>query len=145
MSLTQYSPDDVVFSIAGAIASFDVNGYAEGTFIEIERDEDGWTNYAGALGDICRVRNLNKMGKITVTLMTTAPINSALASLAITDEDQMTGVVSVQVKDNSGDMLCDGAEAWILKHPKIERSKEATTVQWVFVVAELQVYAGGNT
>jgi hypothetical protein len=41
-------------------------------------------------------------------------------------------------------MRADGVEAWIMKRPKIDRAKESGTVQWVFSVAYLNMYEGGN-
>jgi hypothetical protein len=41
-------------------------------------------------------------------------------------------------------MVCFGAEAWVMKRPKIERAKESGTVQWVFAVAKLEIFEGGN-
>ncbi len=137
----QYAPSNVIVSFS----ALNINGYAEGTFVEVERDEDGYTTYVGALGDVTRTRNLNRLGKVTVTVAATAPINTALAALAQIDEDEMTEVYPIQVKDLSGQMLVAGAEAWIMKMPKIERAKEGnTTVQWVFAVAELKIFVGGN-
>lgn len=140
MSFEQYSPSNVKVTFSAV----DLNSFAEGTFVEIERDEDGFTTYVGALGDVCRTRNLNRLAKITVTLMAHAPINTVLGSLAKIDEDDATEVYPIQVKDLSNNMLCYGAEAWIMKRPKIERAKDSGTIQWVFVVAQLEILEGEN-
>lgn len=140
MSFTQYSPSNVHFMFGPLI----VDSFADDTFIEVERDEDGFTTYTGALGDVCRTRNLNRTGKITVTLMASAPINSRLAAMATIDEDDATEVYPIQMVDTSGTLVCDGPEGWIMKQPKIERGKDAGTVQWVFAVAKLTIIAAGN-
>lgn len=139
MAFTQYSADKVIITWS----AFDINGIAEDTFVEIERDEDGFTTYTGALGDVCRTRSLNHTGKITITLMQTAPINNDLSRLAQIDEDEGTEVYPIQIKDTSGNLLVSGAEAWIMKRPKIERSAKAGTIQWVFAVADLEIFEGG--
>lgn len=139
-TFTQYSPNDVIVTFS----ALNITGFADDTFVEIERDEDGFTTYTGSDGNVCRTRNLNRTGKITITTMMTAPINTALAALAAIDEEDATEVYPIQVKDRSGEMLCSGAEAWIMKQPKVERSKESGTVQWVFAVADLRIIAGGN-
>lgn len=135
-----YLTDQVVVIWNGIL----INGYANDTFVEIERDEDGWTTYVGALGDVCRTRNLNRMGKVTVTLMATAAVNDLLAAQAELDEQFGTAYGPIQIKDLNGTMICSGAEAWVMKRPKIERAKESGTVQWVFAVAELKMFEGGN-
>jgi hypothetical protein len=138
--LTNYHTDQVTLSWN----NINITGYASDTFIEVERDEDGFTSYVGSLGDVCRTRNLNRMGKITVTLMASAPVNDQLAAAAQLDEDSGLDYGPIQVKDLNGTMRADGAEAWIMKRPKIDRAKESGTVQWVFSVAYLNMYEGGN-
>lgn len=140
-----YSPDHVILTFHGII----INGYANDTFIEVERDEDTFMKYTGALGDVARSKNLNKGGKVTVTLMATAPINDFLANTALADEntvltspDQFYG--PLQIKDLAGKMECFAEIAWISKWPKIDRAKESGTVQWVFDCASIEVYPGGN-
>lgn len=137
-----YSPDRVILTFAGMI----INGFAPDTFIEVERDEDGFMKSVGSLGDVARSKNLNRGGKVTVTLMAVAPINTLIADFALVDElDPTTGVTGdLQLKDLGGDMVCHADNAWVLKFPKIERGKESGTVQWVFDCAEIEVYPGGN-
>ncbi len=140
MSITNYFIDQVIVSFG----PIDINGYANDTFVEIEREEDGWTTYVGALGDVCRTQNLNRSGKITLTLMATAPVNDLLAAIAQEDEDFGIDYHPMSVKDLSGNMRASGEDAWIVKRPKIERGKESGTVQWVFMVAKLNLFEGGN-
>jgi len=140
MSLTNYHTDQVIL----IWNDIHINGFSNDTFIEVERNEDGFTTYVGSLGDVCRTKNMNRSGKITVTLMATAPVNDTLAALAQVDEDTGLEYAPIQLKDLNGNMRADGAEAWISKRPKIERAKESGTVQWVFEVAVLNLNEGGN-
>lgn len=136
-----YSPDRVILTFAGMI----INGFAPDTFIEVERDEDGFMKSVGSLGDVARSRNLNRTGKVTVTLMAVAPINTLLSDFALADELDDVGVYGdLQLKDLGGDMVCHADTAWVLKFPKIERGKESGTVQWVFDCGEIEVRPGGN-
>jgi hypothetical protein len=77
-----YSPEHVILAFNGVI----ISGYANDTFIEVERDEDTFMKYTGSLGDVARTTNLNRGGKVTVTLMAVAPINDDLANMALADE-----------------------------------------------------------
>ena len=138
--ITNYHTDQVVVTWNG----INITGYAADTFVEVERDEEGFTSYVGSLGDVCRTKNMNRMGKITVTLMASASVNDLLAAAAQDDEESGLDYGPIQVKDLNGTMRADGAEAWIEKRPKIERAKEAGTIQWVFVVAKLNMFEGGN-
>jgi hypothetical protein len=140
MSLTNYHIDKVIL----IWNNIPINGYAGDTFIEVERNEDGFTTYVGSLGDVCRTKNLNRTGKITVTLMATAPVNDVLALAAQADEDSGLEFGPILIKDLSGFLEVSGAEAWVSKRPKIERAKESGTIQWVFEVAEMLMHEGGN-
>lgn len=136
---TQYTPDKVIANWF----TLTINGFAAETFIEIERDEDGFTKYKGVLDDTCRTRNLNTGGSVTFTLMMHAPINNDLSLYAQEDETFGNGAYPLQIKDLSGRMLVSAAEAWIKKRPKIERGKDAGTIQWVFDCAQLVIFEGG--
>lgn len=135
-----YSPDLVVVTFKNVI----INGFAPDTFVEVERDEDGFMKYVGSLGDVARTKNLNRAGKITITLMAVAPVNDLLQTWADIDESTGLGYGSFLVKDLSGNMFCHSETAWIMKRPKVERGKESGTVQWVFDCADVEIGAGGN-
>lgn len=135
-----YSPDLVVVTVGPYI----ISGYANDTFVTVERDEATFTKYTGSLGDVARSRNLNKGGKITLTLMAVAPINDGLSSMAATDEDLNAGFFPVQIRDNSGTLIINSEIAWIEKWPTIERGKESGTVEWVIDCADITMDAGGG-
>ncbi len=139
--LTNYHPDKVILSFKG----INITGYAEGTFIEVERAEDAFMEYVGSLGEVCRTRNLNRLGTVTLTLMATSAVNDALTAIAVQDEDgSIIETGALQLKDGNGNMKCDAPEAWIKKMPKVERAKESGTVQWVITCASLTIKPGGN-
>lgn len=140
-----YSPDLVTLSWNGV----NITGYAKDTFIEVDRDEDIFMKYTGALGDVARSKNLNKGGKVKITLMAVAPVNDILANLALADENAALGSAdvfygSLQIKDLSGTMECYAEIAWISKWPKVERGKESGTIEWEIDCAAIEVYPGGN-
>lgn len=135
MATIRYSPDKVKISYGGIALS----GYMEGTFVEVERNEDGYTIQAGSLGDITRTRNLNRSGKITVTLMQHAPINDLLQAYLFLDDIGDSAPRKIQIKDLTNGMRCHADEAWISKAPKIERGKESMGIQWVFECSNLEI------
>lgn len=136
----KYDPSQQVLSLKGQ----NITGFMEGTFIEIERDEDGFMTTVGSLGDVVRTRNLSRVAKCTLTLMAQAPANDLLNTIA--EEDELTGdfVGEFLMKDLNANVRVHGAEAWIVKKPKIERAKEAGPIQWVIVIANCEIQAGGN-
>lgn len=135
-----YSPDQVVASFM----DINITGYMDGTFIEVERDEDSFTKHVGALGDVTRTKNLNRSGKVTITLKAESPVNDLLAALLQTDEQFAATYGPLSIKDLNGNMRCSATYAWILKAPKVERAKESGSVQWIFDCADLFIFPGGN-
>ncbi len=142
MTFRNYDPSEVALSWMG----INITGYADGTFIEAERDEDGYTMYTGALGDVARARNLNRTGKVTVTLMASSPVNDIISAVAALGDQfgGRTDVGALSVTDFNGTTQVAAPYAWVMKLPKIERAKEAGTVQWVFSCAQLFIEVGGN-
>lgn len=140
MFLRNYDPSQVIFSFFG----INVGGYMDGTFIEVERDEDAFTKTVGSLGDVTRTRNLNRAGKVTLTLKSEAPSNDLLSALHAQDEQFGLSYGPLSIKDLNGNMRCNATYAWIMKAPKVERAKESGSVQWVFDCADISIFAGGN-
>lgn len=136
--MRRYDPSQVKCAFGGVV----ISGYQDGTFVEVERNEDQYTVQVGSLGDVTRTRNRNRTGKITITLMQHAPTNDLLESLLVLDEtgDLLSSAPKpLIIKDLSNGMLCLAPESWITKTPKIERGKESMGVQWVFECAHLQI------
>ena len=136
----QYDPQQMTCSFKGE----NITGFAEGTFIEIERNEDAYTVYVGATGDVTRTRSRNRTGKATLTLMAQAPSNDSLMDIHMDDEQFGDGVGPLLIKDLNGLTVARAAEAWVTKVPKVERGKEAGTSQWVLECAVIIIEARGN-
>lgn len=141
MAFRTYNPSLVTVSFK----HINITGFNDGTFIEAERNEDAFTTHVGATGDVTRTQNLNKTGKVTITLTQASPTNDLLAALHLLDVTTGTQYGALQIKDLSGNLKCRATQAWIKKPPKVERAKESGSVQWEFECAELEIFAGGNT
>jgi hypothetical protein len=136
-----YSPDRVSF-VFGNVGI--TSGYAKGTFIEAERDEDGFKKYVGALGDVCRTRILDHTGKVKLVLMASSPFNDLLQALAAADEATGLAFAPLQILDANGTTEVHAVNAWVRRQPKIERAEESGTVDWHFECADIEIHAGGN-
>lgn len=140
MSLSTYVPEDILVIIGGAI----IDGYADGTFVNVERDEDGFTKKTGANGRTTRTKNSNKSGVITITLQQTSPSNDVLSAFQAIDEQTANGIVPVLVKDKRGTSLYSSPAAWIRKTPPAPFAKESENREWVLDCADLVMFTGGN-
>ena len=134
-----YDPGKVFVSFQG----IQVTGYAEGTFVSVERAEDAFEMAVGSGGDVTRVRNRNRCGSVTVTLMAESPTNDLLTAVAKSDELFGDGYGAVMVKDGNGTSIYAASTAWIRKMPTSEYADGASTREWTFDCAELDMNPGG--
>ncbi len=136
----QYDPRRVIGSFRG----IPFLGVKDGTFIEAERLEEAFAMDVGSVGDVCRVQNLNRTGRVTVTLMQSSPSNDLLSQVAQLDELSQTGFGPILVRDLNGNAVVEAPISWIVKIPKLERADQAMGVQWVFDCHEFVTFIGGN-
>lgn len=140
MALRSYNAKEVSMIIAGNI----VSGYADGSYLTVDRNEDSFTLSVGADGEGVRSKTNNKSGRFTFTVQQGAAINDVLSGLYIADELSGTGVFSVLVKDNQGASLHAAETAWVVKPAAAEYSKEVGSREWILETDNLETFIGGN-
>lgn len=129
-----YDPRRVIITIGGV----PMMGFADGTFIAIERDQDAFSKVTGADGETARSKSNNRAGSIALTLMQTSISNDVLESFAARDELAGAGIVPILVKDLNGGSVFFSATGWVRKRPGAEYSKEIGNRQWVFDCADMR-------
>jgi len=139
MGLSTYDPKQVVVIIGGHI----VSGYADGTFVNVERNEDSFALTVGSDGDACRSNNQNRSGRITLTLGQWSESNTFLSALVSADELSGNGVVPALVKDNSGTSLHTAENAWVVKPATSANDRAPQTREWI-VETDLLITAPGS-
>ena len=138
--MRKYNPAEVSIIISG----IPISGYADGTFITVERDEDSFTKQVGTDGEVTRSKSNNKTGTATLILMQTSASNLALSALLAVDELTGNGVGPFLMKDNSGNSIYAGQNCWLRKYPSSEFGREATGREWAVDIDKLDVLEGGN-
>jgi hypothetical protein len=141
-----YDPQSVQLVFKG----IPFRGFADGTFISVERLTDTFGESVGAQGDVVRVRSRDRRGTVTATLQGTSPTNDLLSAIAIDDEepsaaDYAAGVGDLALKDLNGTTLAFAEHAWIVKLPNVDYATEHTPRQWVIRCAKLKLHVGGAT
>lgn len=135
-----YDPARVVVSYNG----IKLSGFADGTFVEADRDGDSFTKHVGADGEVARSANADKSGTVKVTLLQTAAANDLLSAELTKDELTRANTGSVFVKDLMGRTLVVGADAWLLRPAKVTLGKEVEGREWTIVVSKIEIVVGGN-
>jgi hypothetical protein len=136
-----YDPKQVAVIVGG----IPMGGFADGTFVTVERNSDAYTKVSGGDGIVSRAKSNDKSGSITFTIQQTSPSNDILSGFALLDEMSNNGIVPVIIQDFSGRTTAVSAFGWIKKSPKAEFSKEITNREWVIDCADLDIKHGGNT
>lgn len=138
--IATYDPKEVILSVLG----IDITGYAAGTFVNVEMDEDTFTMLVGAGGDTARVRNQNSSATVTITLMQTSPANDALSAAYNLDKQTGNGVGPFQLKDNRGTTNVNAQNCWVKKPAAIGFGKELEDRVWTLQLDKLEGNIGGT-
>ncbi len=136
-----YDPKDVILTIAGKI----ITGYAQDSFIEVDRESNQVEDEVGAEGDVARRITNDRRGSITVTLLQTSRSNLVLSGLARVDELSGDGIFPTLIKDNRGNDLHLAPNSWIRKMPRTVYRAGIEGREWVIRTSNLQMVVGGAT
>lgn len=140
MAVKTYDPKKVSVSFGG----FDLNGFAEGTKVNVEFNEDAWTLQIGVDGEGTRSKSNDRSGRVTVQLMQSSDSNAVLTSIAELDRLSNSGAVPLMIKDGNGDSLHSAETAWIVKSASAEYAIEAGPREWIIETDTLVSFIGGN-
>lgn len=135
-----FDPKLVVITF-GALS---ISGYAEGTFVSVNRSGDAFAKSKGAGGDIERVNRNQGDFEVTVTLQQTSPTNAELSAILAADQASNAGVWPLTIKDMLGQTLFFSPQAWIRKDPEWEDGDELNSRAWVFDTGIAGNLVGGN-
>lgn len=131
--------------VAVTVKGLAISGWADGTFVVVDRMEESFTKVIGADGFTSRSKTNNRSGTITLTLSQTSPSNEVLSGLLADDELNGNGVFPIMVKDISGTTVLFSGTGWIQKPPSVEFGKEISNREWVIDVSDLHMTVAGNT
>jgi hypothetical protein len=142
MALHTYDPSQVAVVFAG----IPINGYADGTFLNVEQNEDSFTLTIGSDGEGCRAKSNNRSGRVTFTLGQWSMANDLLSAVHNVDINTPNGdgIGPLLIKDNSGRSIYTAEKAWIVKPPAAAFGREAESREWVIETDNLIQFHGGN-
>lgn len=134
-----YDPAAVHLTVGGLL----IGGFAEDEFIEVERDADAYTKFVGAGGEVARIKNANRAGKVVVRLMMSSPSNDEFSALAELDEFADLGAVPILLRDQNGFTLWSSVYCWVKKLPKTVWKKDVEVREWTLDTGRLLGFVGG--
>ena len=141
MALFTYIPYDVTVNIAGL---FDIEGWAEGTFIEIEKEVSPYTYQSSMDGETSRTFVKDDNYKVTITLAQSSPSNNLLNAIHSIDVATQLGKLPLFIKDGSGSTKFFSPNAWIENVPAVTLSESLEPRKWVFKCTQCTMLVGGQ-
>ena len=121
-----YNPKKVTVSLGTHIAG----GFADDSFVSIEQNGDGITKKVGCDGEIVRSLNPDDTFVIKLVLLQTSPTNTFLQKKYAADRESGSGMFPILIKDLSGTMVFQAAQAWASKPAARQFGKEAGNREW---------------
>lgn len=136
-----YDPKLVVVSWGPVLFS----GFADGTFINAVRNNQGSNLAIGSTGDGARAISNDKSGLVTLTLLQTAKTNGLMSAINEADELVGSGVFPLLIKDLRGLDLVSAINMWIQKVPDYNRGREVGdgNTAWALETDDLKIFHGG--
>ena len=135
-----YDPKKVVLTIGG----HPVEGYADGTFITVSRNNQMWTLQSGASGETARSKSNDRSGTVEIVLMQTSVSNDVLSTKVKDDELNNSGKFVLGIDDEHGKTVIAGLESWVQQQPSTEFAKELSERTWIIETGDLEMFIGGT-
>ncbi|MED3932965.1 phage structural protein [Priestia megaterium] len=111
-----------------------ITGFADGSFVSSEKDEESYTTKIGAQGDVARSKVNNPLGTITLTLLQESPSNRYLKQKAKTDA--LFPIWVTAPDGQGGTEKSGGTQAYIKKLPSKEYEEESGSREYEFQVLD---------
>jgi len=144
--LGSYSPESVTVVLGNSNFSHVVNGFIEGSFISVTRENPHATLYTGADLSNARVIRRNKGGTININLHQASESNDVLSYLLQKDEEDASGtwLFSVTIKDELGRSTFHSPVCFISTPPDASFSTDLSDRGWVIQCVSIDQVQGGN-
>ena len=140
MSTKDYDPNGVVISLGPPIgegATVTMEGFADGTFITVNRNNPNWSVMSGASGETARARSNDLTGTVELTLMQSSASNNILSAFLTADEATNSGKFSFYMEDGASGTVISAAEMWVQQAPTVEFGKELGDRVWTLETGQL--------
>ncbi len=141
MALKTLDPKEYITIVGGQI----MQGFAEGTHVKIEYNEDAVVFSPDTQGSGTRTLSRNKSGRVTLTLQQTSPSNAVLDAFHTAQELAGGGLFPFLFKDGSGNDIAIALTMWSVKRPSAEYSNELLTREWILETDNLEMHILGHS
>lgn len=140
MTLANYSPESVNCLAFG----IPLNGFADGTFINISKDKVAYGSTETTDGQVARIYTNSQTYTISLTFHRGSTSNDILTKLWQLDELSQVGKFPLFIKDLSGTDLFFSTSTWIEGVPNMVQSTNFDTRTWVLKSSQAVINIGSN-
>ncbi len=142
MATKFYDPDQLSL----VFANIPISGFADGEFVRITPESDGFGSVVGTDGEVSRSKTGDKRAEVVFVLMQTSDTNDRLSALHQLDlaTPGGAGVGALMIRDRQGRAQYSSEQAWIQRAPDVSFDREATSREWVLMCGDLKRVDGGN-
>lgn len=142
-----YAPDDFTIILSKGDFVHTITGYADGTFVSMDRLVPSSTPYQGVGGSpFGRVKRRVTAMNVTITLHQYSPSNTVLQQLQIADANTTNNdwVFNCTLKDPSGMTVASSNTAIIVAPPAVAFGSDTSTRDWAIYLFGSDLFIGGN-
>lgn len=141
MALLHYSPLDVTVTVAGL---YTVEGYVDGTFINISKDVKPFDKMRSMDGEVSRIYKKDEGYTLQITLAQSSPANDLFSAIYNLDVATQIGKFPLFIKDNRGSTNFMSLTTWVEDLPQVTFSNDMESRVWTFGCTQATLHIGGN-
>lgn len=121
-----------------------MQGFGETDACDAVRNEESFKGVPGCDASYTRYATGRFDGRVTFYLMSSSPMNAALAAAIVADELSPNGVSvgPIFLRNRLGTLVIEAETAWIVKPPDLNIGAAPKVRNWIFETNNLRVFAG---
>lgn len=129
-----------------SFATVPIKGWADGDVLTVTRESDAFGTVVGVGGSVARYKTNDNRAIVTISLLSTSPVNAALSSIFLADLNAPggAGVGAFMIVDLNGTSIYTAGNAWIQRPPDPSWSNEPRERVWTIACATIRDFSGGN-
>jgi hypothetical protein len=129
-----------------SFAGVPIDGWSDGDVLTLTREADVFGSVVGVGGSVARYKTNDNRATITISLLSTSPVNAALSAIFTADlyAPGGAGIGAFTIIDLNGTSLYTAGNCWISRPPDPSWSNEPRERVWTFQCATIRDFSGGN-
>ena len=133
--MTTYDPAKVIMTLGGV----PINGFADGTFIDISAAAKGFGRKTGADGEVVRAKSHNNCHDVTITLQQSSLSNKYLSAMNQIDRATGKNLLPFTITDLNGGTILFWPQAWVEVPDSWGYAADVTDRAWVIHTGQIAI------